>query len=1435
VLHPGCPGRQFPVPRAHYTVARIGKSARLGHHLAVALGGVSVRAAGRTLAGALSLAMAGTLLGALPAAAADIGFNWSHLKDAGGNTIRFANPTSLQFGPDGRLYVAHQDGTIRVYDVIRRAANDYRATATETITLIKDIPNHDDDGQPNASVNGRLMTGLYVAGTASKPVMYVTSSDPRFGVLSGELDLDTNSGIVSRLTWDGSSWQKVDLVRGLPRSAEIHAPNGLALKDGVLYVTVGGHTNHGAPSVNFGLLPEYALSAAILSIDLAAITSPPYDLPTLNDPDRAGNPDANDPFGGNDGKNQAKLVSGGPVQVHAGGFRNAYDLRWHSNGSLYAMDNGGNEAAGAPPVGEGPTGVCTNGQNEGGITDRDGLYRIGGAGYYQGHPNPTRGNRSNTFGGQTPVPAGMENPEHCDYQSSGSEDGSVNKDPSNDGLTFFNFSTNGIGEYTASNFEGAMKNNLLLAQLDQGGTGTIFRVALNANGTFNSRARLPVSGFGNDPLDVTAQGDAGQFPGTVWVAMHGSDEIVVLEPNDFGGSTPPPCSGADDPALDEDGDGYDNADEIDNATDPCSAGSIPPDWDGDLTSDLNDPDDDNDGLSDLTDPFQQDPDNGSTTNLPVRVSWDATAPDPGWLIGSGFSGLMVNGTTDYLTLYDPANMTVGSAAGVFAIDNVPGGDARGSLNDQAYGFQRGVNVSSATGPFVARTRLNAPFAAMTPQDNQSMGLMLGTGHQDNYVKIVADANGGNGGFRFLKEVNGTVSNEQVADVAMPGTDFVDLYLEVDPAAATVLPRYSVTTGCATTCVTGPVTDLGAPVSIPASWVSGSAGLAVGLISTSRGAPEFPATWDFFEVKKKGSGAAGWESRAPTGFPRMELSYAEVGGKFYLAGGLAPGGGDSTRQQVYDPATDTWADVAPLPMAVHHVQAISLGGKIYYIGGIDLTGNEIGAVQIYDPDTDSFSSGAPMPRPRGAGGLAVRNGKIYYAGGLNGDVAVAWFDEYNPTKDRWTQLPAMPLTRDHFHAQTVGGKFYALGGRNKKIGSTRSKNAVYDFSTGTWTTSIANIPTPRGGVASAVVGDEILVIGGEGGGQVWDTVEAYDPTTDTWRTLDPMPTARHGMQAVNWDGGIYIAAGSKKQGGGQETDVHEVYFPGGPATDDTLPTAPSNLQATAVSSTEIDLTWDPATDDVGVTSHRIQRDAGGGFSTVATVGSVTSYSDTTVTGGYTYLYRVQACDAASNCGPFSNTAEATTPSEGGDLLYSDGFETGFDWDIVKQGIVRQNTHVNSGSWAVRATSTSSDGQAFARDELPSAQGELYYRTFFKVISQGGNQVILQRLWTADRTWLLSLHLTAAGKLGYKNHLTGGSKVSSVVPSQGAWHELQVRVVMNGASSVTEVWLDGTKIDSLTNNESLGTTAVGHLQIGDTTASRTFDVGFDDVAADESFIS
>ena len=73
----------------------------------------------------------------------------------------------------------------------------------------------------------------------------------------------------------------------------------------------------GLPSNNFAGIPEYALSAAIVAINLNQIGNNTYDLPTLDDEDRPGTTDNNDPFGGNNGKNMAILEANGPVSIYA--------------------------------------------------------------------------------------------------------------------------------------------------------------------------------------------------------------------------------------------------------------------------------------------------------------------------------------------------------------------------------------------------------------------------------------------------------------------------------------------------------------------------------------------------------------------------------------------------------------------------------------------------------------------------------------------------------------------------------------------------------------------------------------------------------------------------------------------------------------------------------------------------------------------------------------------------------------------------------------------------------------------------------------------------------------------------------------------------------------------------------------------------------------
>jgi chitodextrinase len=95
-----------------------------------------------------------------------------------------------------------------------------------------------------------------------------------------------------------------------------------------------------------------------------------------------------------------------------------------------------------------------------------------------------------------------------------------------------------------------------------------------------------------------------------------------------------------------------------------------------------------------------------------------------------------------------------------------------------------------------------------------------------------------------------------------------------------------------------------------------------------------------------------------------------------------------------------------------------------------------------------------------------------------------------------------------------------------------------------------------------------------------------------------------------------------------------------SSDTQAPTAPTNLAATAATSSQINLSWTASTDNVGVASYDVYR--GGSF--LKNVAG-TSTSDTGLAAGTTYSYDVKAKDAAGNVSAASNTASATTSSGG----------------------------------------------------------------------------------------------------------------------------------------------------------------------------------------------
>ena len=631
----------------------------------------------------------------------------------GGPSV-ITNPTSLQFGPDGRLYVAEQNGDINAFTV-SLSNGQYVATAHELLTLpggggvVKSIQNHNDDGSDSSQSN-RQVTGILVTGTAENPVLYISSSDPRIAS-NNDVNLDTNSGVITRVTWTGSAWEAVDIVRGLPRSEENHSNNGLAinpLDPTKLYVMVGGNTNNGAPSQFFAYTGEYALSGTLLEIDLTDIESRPiltdpnggqngasrqyiYDLPTLDDPNTPNAPDGltdaealaqgfrensdgmdiDGPWGGRDGLNMAVLPADAPLRIYADGFRNAYDIAFTADGRLYTVDNGSNGNLGGNPNtetgdldGDGVSGEAINTPNNGGTGAAEPLFLIEEGGYY-GHPAPIRANQNQSW---------------TSYNNSGTPDTSLTQNTVADISAQVPDGVAIPAGFVVDPSKYAVGPGQSMADLSgQALTDALFARGVRIPYTSpESPAIVTVGSSTNGIVVYDSQGQAfdGVLDGKLFVTQF-NDNVTLLNLNEAGdGLAPVPTEGpdgvfgtADDGVQDADGVffvannslGVPLANPLDVTMGPNGTLWVAEIGSNEITvlapSDIilpGDNDSDDDGILNAVDPFLRDATNGTSVivapGAPTVWEFSQGAGDttPGPDgFGGGLTGHMIDGITDF--------------------------------------------------------------------------------------------------------------------------------------------------------------------------------------------------------------------------------------------------------------------------------------------------------------------------------------------------------------------------------------------------------------------------------------------------------------------------------------------------------------------------------------------------------------------------------------------------------------------------------------------------------------------------------------------------------------------------------------------------------------------------------------------------------------------
>ena len=321
--------------------------------------------------------------------------------------------------------------------------------------------------------------------------------------------------------------------------------------------------------------------------------------------------------------------------------------------------------------------------------------------------------------------------------------------------------------------------------------------------------------------------------------------------------------------------------------------------------------------------------------------------------------------------------------------------------------------------------------------------------------------------------------------------------------------------------------------------------------------------------------------------RVGHGSAWTGSTMSIWGGVLGSGTYLSTGATYDPATDTWASITPLdaPQARSDHSTVWTGTQLIVWGGYGSSGpiadggryqasnqswlplNSTGAPSerynnaavwtgsrmlvwggrnntgilsdgaLYDPASDSWSalglSGAPAAR-YDAASVVAGNTVLVWGGqgatGALGDGASLALTSGVPSAWSAITTTGAPSARSGHAAAWTGSKLIVWGGIQG--GTYLNDGGIYDPAVGqggTWAAmSTTGAPAARENHAAVWTGSELVVIGGEGvSGSLADS-HAYNPATDTWRSLSGSTGARSGSSS-EWTGSQILIFGGESDG------------------------------------------------------------------------------------------------------------------------------------------------------------------------------------------------------------------------------------------------------------------------------------------------------------------
>ena len=226
-----------------------------------------------------------------------------------------------------------------------------------------------------------------------------------------------------------------------------------------------------------------------------------------------------------------------------------------------------------------------------------------------------------------------------------------------------------------------------------------------------------------------------------------------------------------------------------------------------------------------------------------------------------------------------------------------------------------------------------------------------------------------------------------------------------------------------------------------------------------------------------------------------------------------GGGARFRKitSVYIKMNPEWVGLASMGISRYGGAMFIYNNVLYIVGGMSRTG-VTSTVEKIDLSTLTRSYGASMPEPRAHFALGLIGSKFYVLGGIDrGGMPRNTIFVYDIANNSWSTLNVILPKNIAYCASTVlGSTIYIIGGIDDQGNILKD---TYAFDTSTVTTK-ASMNTARQNHACAVLSNKIYCFGGDDGSNPLQSIEVYDPSTNTWTRLNVLlPKGVTGLTAL----------------------------------------------------------------------------------------------------------------------------------------------------------------------------------------------------------------------------------------------------------------------------------------------------------------------------------